>query len=294
MIEKESALTLDEQLQKLGLQVTRPSNIDTSNNSIESLAQALEKRAHQSEDYVLNEMAEYLGNPLNQGNIEIPILLDGSLVFFINLLNKIKVNPYLEQFLNRINFRYVFKTGNGGMTTLCPVEGDENTVRFPIDDIWDTGLTAGLPLAIQLGMHKIKFYTYSRKVSSPTIVSNEDFENAAEIATPDDQLAIFDDEWIYTYGGMNSSKFKNDPEVNMFERMCSIPLMELNNGSFDIDNRDEYLKLLKSLRVRRNGDEIESIFARLANSSNKIEEMLLIHNELVGRTNMQKFNIIEG
>lgn len=309
MLEQVGVLTLNEQIDRLGLKIARPLNIQTPDDSLEALANGIEKRNLETEDFKLNEMVNYFSNSENIRPYEICVLLDGSITGYVDLLERIKLDSRLETYQNRINFRFVFKTEEPGsqkrgMVTYSThdIENLKNykPVRTAFDDIWDSGMTAALPLAIQLNEKDLKFHAHSRKLSSPQFVppNRIENENSAVLTTPDKYLVLFDDEWVYGSCGMNSSRYPDeDWEVNAEERVNMLPLTHQWEGSFNPNNRSDYLKLLQGLRrlkLPRNIQIKMMIFQRLALADRKIDEMMKIHNELVDGTNLPKFSTIES
>lgn len=313
---------IEEQLKKLNLKIARPQNLDLSENAtVEATAISVDKQQNQSEDHIINDMLAYFGDPKNTLNFEISIMLDGSIPFYVNLLEKIKQNSDLIPFFERIHFRFVFKpdsstiysTDEYSRKRFSEVHNTKDDIEFftystdrtdisvkvGADDIFDKGESAALPLAIQLAQPRFKMYAYSRKFSSPASVPPEGKSASyrAISATPHDSLVIFNDEWIYSGLGMNSSRYEStDWEINMYERLCRIPLTATSEGDFNTSHRDGYLNLLKSLRTKRNGDTLEDIYRRLGQTQNvmaKAVEMFKIHNELVAGTKLPRFNSLQ-
>lgn len=205
-------------------------------------------------DEVLTDIIRGLGS---SKKINLIVPLNGGLIFYFLLMRKLFD---LQFYANSINVIFCDEDDTNEIIfskALVGLEDRDSTFNLVIDDIWDKGRT-GTEICEALNLDQLAYFAFCKKKSSPLANSGAFLANRFSSVT-------FPDEWLYSWGGMNSGRY-NDAEITALERMSYLPLIPkpgVNVAVEDMEFLFEYIWILQNTNLYRQGvlslDEYQAI-----------------------------------
>lgn len=208
-----------------------------------------ERKIAQITNQVIYRILEEMSNGRT---INLIVPLNGGLIFYRYLMQFAKSNFDMSL----LNVTFCDEDISGELCFSANPINVETACNIAIDDIWDKGGTGKEifeALSLFGPVSELDFYAFCRKESSP------DTNSGARIANSD-TVAVFPDEWLHGWGGMNSGKFKGSDQaavVTALERTSFLPLIPTGEKPIfnpeDFETIEQYMDLLTQTNLAVNG-----------------------------------------